>query len=119
MTDLGELVKRESDHYCTNCYEVVPFGETQAHREEEHDGRFEIDIVPIHIESEGLLAQERGMGHFGPHQWIEVDDHQMCAECGAVQIERRDVSDELVADRTDDESSAQMNTGTEHSEGQR
>ena len=94
-----DAINPQVDQYCTNCYEVVPMGEISSHREEEHNGRMDIDLVPIHIEGDGYIAQDSSMGHFSPHQFIDVDDHQMCGECGAVKIKTEDIPKELVEER--------------------
>lgn len=84
-----------SDHYCMTCYEVVPMGDIKEHREEVHDGSLMVDIVSIHRSGEDYIAQDDSMGHYSPHQWIDVDDHEMCAECGAVIIQDGDIPQDL------------------------
>lgn len=93
-----DQVDQFSDHYCMTCYEVVPIGQIEEHREEKHDGSMMPDIEKIHEESEGLIAQKDSMGHYSPHTWMEVDDHQMCGECGATVVKPEDVP----ADSTDE-----------------
>jgi len=111
---VGEIVNPQTDQSCTLCYEVVPMGEIKSHREEVHEGRFaDVEIVPIHKESKGLIAKARDMGHFSPHVFHEIDGHQMCGECGGVLVEERDVPEDLISERLGDESSDNASTGAD------
>jgi hypothetical protein len=95
-----DAINPTTDHYCTTCYEVVRLGQSSSHREEVHDGELEPDIVPIHSAGGGeFVAQSDKMGHFSPHMWTQIDDHEVCAECGGVKVQPEDVPDDLIEER--------------------
>jgi len=96
-----DAINPRTDQYCLTCYEVVELGGHQTHREEEHDGSMVPDIVSIHKDGDDYVAQQDSMGHYSPHTWMDVDDHDMCGECGAVKIEDADVPDDLRDDEDD------------------
>ena len=98
-TERLEVIDPMADLYCMTCYEVVRLGQSTLHRDVVHDGLMAPDIVPIQATmGEGFIAQASGMGHFSPHVWMDVDDHEMCGECGAVKVKPEDVPDSLVTD---------------------
>ena len=95
--------KLQYQNYCTVCQEIVGI-HPQTHRNEEHDGRPEVDVLPIEYQdADGRwIATSHGMGHFSPHVWIDVDGQDMCSECGAVRID-----ESVVEQATSDKSSNQ------------
>ena len=86
-------INATTDRYCTVCYQVV--SDPVTHRDKEHDSDYTIDIWQIEKMGDGeYLAQGDDMGHFTPHVFMEVNDHEMCGECGAVKIKESDIPEE-------------------------
>ena len=104
---MGDTERLYHHYYCTHCQEIVGV-HPKEHRDEEHDGRPEIDVHPIEEQdSDGRwIAKSSDMGHFTPHVWMDIEGQEMCGECGAVRI-----AEEVVERYVD--------TGTERSENTR
>lgn len=57
------------------------------HIAEAHDGSTEVDVrrvVRKNEDGEYITEPQEGYNHFGPHQWISVEEKVLCAECGAI-----------------------------------
>jgi hypothetical protein len=83
MTDGTEST--ESAYYCFDCESRIegPVCDCDEPRRGDHNG-----TVRLRLSGDNLVAQPDDMGHYSPHQWIEVDHGEVCAECGARLVER-------------------------------
>jgi len=64
--------------YCEKCQDVHDSTDGCDHRFEKKNG--------VRKEGDYYIAQPPNMGHFSPHMWMDVDDMEVCGECGATKI---------------------------------
>lgn len=76
--------------WCYACQEVHEGTDGCEHELGRKDG------IQIHRDG-GYITDPADMGHFSPHQFIEVDGFEQCAECGATKIPAQLVDDEEVS----------------------
>jgi uncharacterized protein with FMN-binding domain len=81
----------ESYGYCQQCRELVG-DSTIEHARKHHDQNHKKLPRVTHVEDGHYIATYDGMGHHSMCVWIEIEDHDICAECEAVQVPH-DVAD--------------------------